>query len=287
MDWTVPMTWRAALVAGVLLIMNPPLGICAEACSPIVAEENVVASGNEFTLADLLAPFTCLKLRRAAAQIGLGATPRRGSVRVIRGQPIRQWIGEIAGELDIPGPLDERIPERIVVRRSGTIKPCAEIARSALTSVSLSGGARLSLENFECTGGQSVPRDAELEVIRSWWDASLARWEFSLRCTRVGECVPFLISATENRSRIGLGDRVGRSVTHGLTPDSSSEIAERLIRPGQTATLRWDKHGIRVVLPVTCLDGGVAGQTVRVRFKSAARIMRAEILDDGTLQADL
>jgi flagella basal body P-ring formation protein FlgA len=51
--------------------------------------------------------------------------------------------------------------------------------------------------------------------------------------------------------------------------------------------LRWDQGGIRVVLPVTCLDGGGLGEHVRARLKSAARILPAEVLQDGTLRASL
>jgi flagella basal body P-ring formation protein FlgA len=69
--------------------------------------------------------------------------------------------------------------------------------------------------------------------------------------------------------------------------DTFGAAGEQLIKPGQTATLRWDEGGIRIVLPVTCLDAGALGQTVRVQFKNARRILRAEILSDGTLRAGL
>jgi len=63
--------------------------------------------------------------------------------------------------------------------------------------------------------------------------------------------------------------------------------AERLVAPGETATLTWDQGGIRVVLPVTCLDAGAMGQFVRVRLKNATRILRAEVVGAGTLRASL
>jgi flagella basal body P-ring formation protein FlgA len=60
-----------------------------------------------------------------------------------------------------------------------------------------------------------------------------------------------------------------------------------LVRPGQTATLIWDKGGIRVILPVTCLEAGARGQVVRVRLKNVVRTLRAEVMEDGTLQVRL
>jgi flagella basal body P-ring formation protein FlgA len=62
---------------------------------------------------------------------------------------------------------------------------------------------------------------------------------------------------------------------------------ERLVKPGQTAMLTWEQAGIRVVLPVTCLDAGGLGQFVRVRFKNAARTLWAEVIGESTLRASL
>jgi flagella basal body P-ring formation protein FlgA len=61
----------------------------------------------------------------------------------------------------------------------------------------------------------------------------------------------------------------------------------QLIKPGQTATLTWEQSGIRVVLPVTCLDGGGLGQLVRIRFKNGAQTLRAEVVGAGSLRAGL
>jgi hypothetical protein len=41
------------------------------------------------------------------------------------------------------------------------------------------------------------------------------------------------------------------------------------------------------VLPVTCLEAGGLGQFVRIRFKNAARTLRAEIVGAGMLRASL
>jgi len=85
-------------------------------------------------------------------------------------------------------------------------------------------------------------------------------------------------------TRGGAGVRSGkiREVAKG-----GGSGAERLVKPGQTATLTWEQAGLRIVLPVTCLDAGGLGQFVRVRFKNAARILRAEVMGKAILRASL
>ena len=60
-----------------------------------------------------------------------------------------------------------------------------------------------------------------------------------------------------------------------------------LVKPGQTVSLSWEQGGIRVILPVTCLEAGGLGQLVRVRLKNVARTLRAEVMSDGTVQVRL
>jgi flagella basal body P-ring formation protein FlgA len=60
-----------------------------------------------------------------------------------------------------------------------------------------------------------------------------------------------------------------------------------LVKPGQIVTLTWDQRGIRIVLPVTCLDAGGMGQFVRVRLQNAPRVLRAEVVGQAMLRASL
>ncbi len=57
------------------------------------------------------------------------------------------------------------------------------------------------------------------------------------------------------------------------------------VRPGQTATLVWDGGGIRVAVPVTCLDRGSAGESVRARIVPSGTIVRAVVVQAGVLRA--
>jgi len=279
----VALVWLSGMLA------LAPLRCSAEpACGAAEARARVEVARPELTLADMLAPGACARWQQAAAQISLGAAPRPGGVRVIEGGHVRRWLDELALANRVPGTVgDMKIPERIVVMRAGGTKPCAEIARfvfsAAAPETTSWNSPRPTVVNCAAAGG--VPEDAPLELLRTAWNAGLQRWEFALRCVRPGDCVPFLVWAQgEKPPSAALANARHDEL---VTADSTGTRGARLVQPGQTAMLTWEQAGIRIVLPVTCLDAGALGQTVRVRFKNAARIVRAEVVGAGALRTSL
>jgi hypothetical protein len=301
------------LMSGVLAAASLPCG-AESVCTEVAVQANVEAGQGELTLADLLAGGTCLQLRQAAASVGLGAAPRSESVRVIEGGQIRRLLEGIAG-LSVGKMTGMQIPERIVIRRAGATKSCAEIAQFVAGFAASEDRARAPFrwqEDLDCAAARRLPEETPLELMKTVWNAALQRWEFALRCARPEDCVPFLVwtrkdKDKEKTSSAGTADariadaraadaRSGavRRLTF-LTESSPAGVAEGptaggrrtgwLVKPGQTATLTWEQAGIRAVLPVTCLDAGGLGQVVRVRLKNAARIMWAEVTGEGRLRA--
>ncbi len=239
-------------------------------------------------------------LRDAAARVSLGVAPRAGSARVLDGRQIRQRLEELAAvslnlgaRLNLEKEISVQVPERIVVRRAGAMKSCAEIA-SLLAGAAPTRGATIARgqwrEDLNCAAARDIAENAALELSKTAWNAASQRWEFTLRCARPEECVPFLVWTREEKmppasdAQGGGGARSGkiREVAKG-----GGNGAERLVKPGQTATLTWEQAGLRIVLPVTCLDAGGLGQFVRVRFKNAARTLRAEVMGKAILRASL
>jgi len=106
-----------------------------------------------------------------------------------------------------------------------------------------------------------------------------------------GKPVKLVWTREENTSAAYVAEARSKSILHSRNIDSVAKTtgsgAERLVKPGQTATLTWEQAGLRIVLPVTCLDAGGLGEFVRVRFKNAARILRAEVMGKATLRASL
>ncbi len=283
------------LMCGLLAAASPRCGaepICAE----IAVEASVEAGPGALTLADLLGRGTCPQLLAAAARVSLGAVPRAGSVRVLDGREVRRLLeklaGGLAGEAVNMGKLSSvAVPDRIVVKRRGTTKSCAEIARfvaGAAAAQDLANAPSRWRENLDCAAARGIPEDTALELTKTRWSAASERREFALRCARPQDCVPFLVWVHEPGA--AAGEKVlGFAALGGYSarPQAGASRQERVVAPGQTATLIWDQAGIRVVLPVTCLDAGALGQLVRVRLKSAGRILRAEVVAQGTLRASL
>ena len=292
-------------LASATLVLAAAAGTAQNACREVTVQAAVVVSGKDLTLMDLLAADLCAELRAAAERVGLGAAPRAGATRVFDGGEILRRVEDLGFEV-LGNELAVRIPERVVVQRGGAMKSCSEIA-SFVGAASFSrefasrAGAgernRNKVQALDCAAARSIPEEAGLELTKSSWDVSLQRWEFALRCTPAEKCVPFLVWLDE-QSRVAAGIANARAGFAGapLWLASAGGVARAipvareiawLVKPGQTATLNWDSRGIRIVLTVTCLDAGAAGEVVRVRFNTSSRILRAQVMADGTLRAGL
>ena len=237
-------------------------------------------------------------MREAAAQVRLGAAPRPGSVRVLDGRDIRGLLESLEGGGSNLRKTDSMaVPERIVVKRRGATKSCAEIARFVAGAVPAEERAMVPSrwrEDLECAAARGIPEETSLELTKTSWNAALERREFALRCARPEDCVPFLVWAREPKAAAAGVARPQSGAVRGFRASTGSlprlrkgSGEQRLVEPGQTAVLTWDQAGIRVVLPVTCLDAGALGEFVRVRLKNAARILRAEVVGAGTLRVNL
>jgi hypothetical protein len=263
------------------------------ACPEVAVETRIEAGQGALTLADLLEPDllesgACVQLRQAATQVSLGAAPRVGSTRVLDGGQVRRLLeGLEGGSRKIVG---TNVPERIVIERAGATKSCVEIARfvaSATPSKDMAGARSRWQQDLDCAGARGIAAEAVLELTKSSWNAALQRREFALRCVRPEDCVPFLVWVHEEKTARAQVADAPNGASRRFAPSSSANSAGHLVKPGQTAMLTWDESGIRVVLPVTCLDAGAMGQLVRVQFKNTARILRAEVVGDGTVRATL
>jgi hypothetical protein len=165
------------------------------------------------------------------------------------------------------------------------VKSCREIASFIASSGNFEDRLGVSgmLEDLNCAAARRIPEGTHLELSRARWNSSLHRWEFVLRCARHEQCVPFLVWARGENPQA----EIANSRTHQAGADPIVTALTPIVKTGETALLTWDGGGIRVVLPVTCLDAGSLGQTVRVRLKHVDRILRAEVVGAGALTAKL
>jgi hypothetical protein len=275
-------------------------------CAAIGLRANAEVGDSGISLADLLTAESCPALRHAAASVWLGNSPQPGSTRVFDSSEIRRAFHQLAladplakAAADVHSP-EGIVPERIVVRRAGAKASCGEIgdfvsrtlrARmpvdASLTSArELTTAQPLPGRELDCGRAGRIPRDAPLELIRAFWDPALQGWEYSLRCVRPSDCVPFLVRQIPAASKPGAASKTASDLRFpkGQPQSANAPVA---VQVGQTATLFWEQDGIRAVLPVTCLDRGAVGSLVRARTKNGNRILRAEVVSAGVLRAAL
>jgi hypothetical protein len=229
-------------------------------------------------------------LQIEAAKIRLGVAPKRGTPRVFSANAIRGLVEGLGSGAALPGEPREmqwQIPERVEIQRAGGTKSCAEIAQwidHQDGSASRAGEGASLRDVLECAAAHDIPEKSSLLLVRTTWNAGLHRWEFALRCGQPEECVPFLVWA---KTKSASPQSVQNSKQGLSEKPRAAAGGPGLIRPGESATLVWDQGGIRVVLPVTCLDGGGMGQSIRVRVRNSDRMLRAQVAGAGRVRVGL
>ena len=284
---------RRIIIAVVVLTLAaraPSASAAAPACATPVVRSELEISGRELSLADLLAPGACPALLLAARQVRLGAAPLVGSARVFEGSQVRALFQKVgvqriegtqpSGSLSGSPSESWTIPERITVRRAGPRASCADLAGRILRTLPSRPAEGLSARTVDCGAAARIPSDARLELSRPLWNPGVVAWEIAARCERPAVCVPFLVRVRENRHNLAAA---GSSPT---SPGGASQAADEppLVLRGQTATLVWDQDGIRLLVPVLCLDPGSLGRPVRARILPGGRIIRAIVVSAGRLR---
>jgi hypothetical protein len=210
----------------------------------------------------------------------------------------RLWFGMSAVAVAFSWPYGAQALTGL--QRAPSCTEVAEFLNRSAASRAVSGTREWGEENLECgvVGGKVAA--SPLELLKTNWNRSLRRWEFALRCAHPEDCVPFLVWS-RGGPRLSEKDSVGREAKfgQGSFPAKTSVLkmrepnqpgpggGEPMVKLGQTATLTWEQSGLRIVLPVTCLEAGGMGEFVRVRFKNTPRILRAEVVGKAALRAQL
>ena len=182
----------------------------------------------------------------------------------------------------------DRGASRPASSRESVPRTCDDIAAVIAKAVdrSESRPGLISPGDLDCRAAADVPARAPLEWQKTFWDPRLETWEFSLRCQRRSQCVPFLVRVRRDSQAKWnhlLGARTGPEANSGRV-EILRDASAFAIRPGQTAELVWEQSGIRIAVPVTCLDAGRIGDAVRVRTREAGgAILRAQVLPSGRL----
>jgi hypothetical protein len=131
----------------------------------------------------------------------------------------------------------------------------------------------------------STDRDAWLQVVQvTHWQGDKLKAE--LRCHDPRACLPFYVLIDEG----GRADKSGLTSAAGADADAKQPAVEMrmekpLLRSGDPATLTFADKGLRITLPVICLENGQRGQKIRVVSADHKRFYKAEIVGPGLLKA--
>ena len=82
-------------------------------------------------------------------------------------------------------------------------------------------------------------------------------------------------------SRLGTADRSPQQRARGSPARSKPPV---LAKPGKPATLVMLGQNVRITTTVVPLQPGSKGQRILVRDPATARVMTAEVVDEGLLQ---
>ena len=250
----------------------------------------VEISSNAVFLSDLLTRDSCPALAGRAARVRLGKAPLAGSARVFAGEELRARLERLESGDPRKQKLSVQVPERVVVRAAEGRASCGEIWASLASGGAAGIPTTLPQKPGEVTCGaaERVRSHAGLEAVRKSWDPLLASWNLVARCRRPEECVPFLVrvlgSAPSQEFVLPTSPLKPKPGLSG--PPAALRLSRDLaVRPGQRATLVWEENGLRLEIPVVCLDGGVQGETVRARVGQRGRTLRAIVTESGQLRA--
>jgi hypothetical protein len=203
----------------------------------------------------------------------LGNAPLPASLRVVS-------KGQIAAPLrEFPSTLEQlQIPERVIVTRHQRRLSSAEIRTAIETSMAreeLPGLRRLNLNGLDLQAPVFVTKpDPGLEVKRLEADRVERKTRLLLWTSKEPQVLPFYVTVE------GLLDTGERT-----QPATSLPIV--LVAPGKLAKLVVETPTLRMTALVTPLEPGVKGQIIRVRNPDTQRVLKAEVVGRGLLEAEL
>ena len=133
-----------------------------------------------------------------------------------------------------------------------------------------------------------------LQVKRIGFDPIRRETVFELWASHEPQYLPFEVTTRRDPRSLGLRLSAGAGGCRWRSPDGKSghgpggkSVAPRppvLAKPGTPATLVMLGQNVRITTTVDPLQPGSKGQRILVRDPATARVMNAEVVDEGLLQ---
>ena len=306
-------TQRPALVtsAGVvgfvlLALLSPAREATAGTYPPRVQiPEFVQVAGATVRLSDLLPPDAPAELSEIGARVILGETPLIASQRVIS-------KAQIEGKLrEFPSLLEQlELPDRLIITCKRRRLSSPEIWTAIEDFLARRGLPALAPEACLAPNGENSPLfdpaavrpghqqcgvgglqlqapvfvtklDPGLEVKFMEPDRVRRRLRFLLWTAHEPQVLPFYVTVEKLSTTAAWPTQTSRSVRPAAAP------AVVLVPMGRPARLVVETAALRFTLLVSPLESGVQGQVIRVRNLDTQRVIVAQVVGVGLLQAAL
>jgi hypothetical protein len=273
--------------------------------APVTLRTEVEVSGAKISLADLL-PSGSEKISSLDPRaIFFGDAPQPGKIRVLSVSDVRAHLAEgkvPAGSVLVAGSIHVRragyalsrdaVRERIAAflkeERSAN-NGSSEAPENALKQNSSPRFSDLQIP----AGLMASEKDPELEVTSIRRDAFAHDLVIHLRCRRREVCGSFLVLASPapGTSEFSSRNFSDSAIASGLRASQqpvalrAHNSAPMLVEPGKSAVLVLQGQGMRITLPVVCLERGSLAQQVAVRDPQTRKILQAKVVGRGQLSS--
>lgn len=187
-----------------------------------------------------------------------------------------------------------------VMPRSQSRREIYQAIQNYLQQMRTASRGNLRLEDLRIQSSvPSINEDAGLEVKKISFDPLRRAVVFELWTSREPQSLPFVVTTRRDPALWGMPQLLngntggagkesnGETSNIGKAADVTSRKQPVLVKPGSPATLVMQGPNLRVTTTVVPLQPGIKGQTVMVRDPTTARVMRAEVVGEGLLQAGL
>lgn len=193
------------------------------------------------------------------------------------------------------GEESEVIPRRMP--RPLSRREIFQVIQNNLAQMGISGRGGLHPEDLRIQSSVPVLKDdMGLEVKRIGFDPIRRETVFELWTSHEPQYLPFKVTTRRDPRSWGytlplewnMGEAGGPSGTghqpsgQGVSPAHSKLLV--LAKPGRPATLVMLGQNVRITTTVVPLQPGGKGQRILVRDLTTARVMSAEVVDEGLLQ---
>lgn len=252
--------------------------------------EQSEVSGDRILLADLLPRAAQLDIYKAAATIDLGRAPQPGSLRAFTTAEISR---QLAARPEMFRHFE--IPARITVRRTATTLGHEEVWKMISSFLREQGWKDSELgkaRGLWLPGDVAPPMDTAVVVSELSWDNRQQALQMRLRCAQRATCSSFLVQIPAPQELVPRWREQVR-VRAALKAEQAGMRARNaqkktlgpvLVEAGKRATLVMNGDGIRMSLPVVCLERGRLRQQIRVRTVEDGHIFRGEVTAAGLLR---